>query len=89
MVVPKFFLISANLTEEQTEALKKVNELTPVDVAILASPQYVQLGKLLTENVTGLHRPIAIIALSLRSLFSFLRDIGSSTSLWAPRIASS
>lgn len=62
MVLPKFFLVSSRCTEAQIEEAQKAFALTPVDVAVLARPHDVELAKKITEQVTGLHRPIAIVA---------------------------
>lgn len=58
---PLCYLISNSLPA--TDLLKVINLLssTPVDV-IIAAPQDVSQARQITEQVTGLHRPIAIMA---------------------------
>jgi hypothetical protein len=62
MVLPKFFLVSSRCTEAQMEEAQRAFALTPVDVALVARPHDVELAKNITERVTGIHRPIAIVA---------------------------
>jgi hypothetical protein len=62
MNVPKFFLVSSRCTEAQIEKAREAFDLTPVDVALVARPQDVELARKITEQVTGLHRPVAIVA---------------------------
>lgn len=62
MTVPKFFLISSRATEAEMAGILKVLSFTPVEMALVSRPQDVEKAKQITEHVSGLHRPIAIIA---------------------------
>lgn len=61
MPLPKVYLISRKLDEDQINKIREAISLTPVDVVIVAQPQDVPLAKNFSEMVTGLHRPIAIL----------------------------
>lgn len=76
MILPKFFLVSSRCTEAQIEEAQKAFALTPVDVAVVARPHDVELAKKITEQVTGLHRPIAIVA-DFEAPFQVVMDDGS------------
>lgn len=80
MVLPKFFLVSSRCTEAQIEEAQKAFALTPVDVAIIARPHDVELAKKVTEQVTGLHRPIAIVA-DFEAPLTVVMDDGSVVSV--------
>jgi hypothetical protein len=59
---PSIYLISKNLTEEQIQAIVDALSITPLDLVLVTSAQDVPLAKRFSETVTGLHRPIAILA---------------------------
>lgn len=61
-MAPTIYLISRSLTEDQSQAVADQLSLTPIDVCIVSSAADVNLAKRFSEMVTGLHRPIAIIA---------------------------
>jgi hypothetical protein len=80
MVLPKFFLVSSRCTEAQLEEAQKAFSLTPVDVALVARPHDVALAKNITEQVTGIHRPIAIVA-DFEAPLTVVMDDGSIVSV--------
>jgi hypothetical protein len=61
-MIPKFYLISTKLTPEQIESAVKALSITPIDMALIARAQDVETARHFSEKVTGLHRPIAIVA---------------------------
>lgn len=70
---PLVYLIDRKLSPE--DLLKVVNSLsaTPVDV-IIAAPQDVDKARQITDQVTGLHRPIAVMADFSQPLQAVQRD---------------
>ena len=62
MTLPKFFLVSSTVTETQLDKVLEAMSFTPVEMALVANPADVELAKKLTDQVTGLHRPIVIVA---------------------------
>jgi hypothetical protein len=58
---PLVYLISRQLTQDQTQKVIDALSLTPVDV-VIAAPQDVERARNFCEQVTGLHKPIAIVA---------------------------
>lgn len=62
MTVPKFFLVSSKATETEMEGILKAISFTPAEMALVSRAQDVELAKQITESVTGLHRPIVIVA---------------------------
>lgn len=80
MSIPKFFLVSSKLADEQLEKVREAIAFTPIDVALVSRPQDVDTAKKLTEHVTGLHRPIAIVA-DFKEPFSTISEDGNVTSV--------
>jgi hypothetical protein len=76
VVLPKFFLVSSRCTEAQIESAQKAFALTPVDVALVARAHDVELARKVTEQVTGIHRPIAIVA-DFENPLTIVMDDGS------------
>lgn len=85
MNLPKFFLVSSKATEAEMEAINKAISFTPVEMALVSRPQDVEKAKQITEHVTGLHRPIVIVA-DFSDPLTVISDDGSalSVSLSAP-----
>ena len=73
-MLPKIFLISRTLTEEQIEQIKQALFVTPVDVVVVGAPQDTPVAKHFSEAVTGLDRPIAIVADFESPLSAVLED---------------
>jgi hypothetical protein len=59
---PKVYLISSKVSEEQIQKIQDALSLTPVDVVISTAPQLGDFCRKFSEAVTGLNRPIAIVA---------------------------
>lgn len=78
MITPKFFLVSSKATDAQIEQLLKALAITPVDVALVSRPQDVEVAKKITDSVTGLHRPIVIVA-DFDAPLTVISDDGSVT----------
>lgn len=62
MVQPKVYLISSKLSEEQILRIQNALSITPVDVVVATAPHLGDLARKFSEDVTGLNRPIAIVA---------------------------
>lgn len=75
-MTPSVYLISRKVTDEQARAIAEILSITPIDVAIIANPEDVSLARKFCEKVTGLHRPIAIVA-DFDSPFSAVQADGS------------
>lgn len=58
---PLVYLINRSISPEQIQQVVAALDATPVDV-IIAAPADVEKARSITPQVTGLHRPIAIMA---------------------------
>lgn len=58
---PLVYLINRNISDENLQKVIAALEATPVDVIIAAAAD-VEKARNITSQVTGLHKPIAIMA---------------------------
>jgi hypothetical protein len=75
-MAPKIYLISSKASEEQVERIKSALSLTPVDVVVATAPQLGDFCRKFSEDVTGLNRPIAIVA-DFEAPLTAINDDGS------------
>lgn len=62
MLIPKVYLISRNLTDEQKQAVQSALALTPLAAIITPDIRDLQIAKEYCETVSALEQPVAILA---------------------------